>query len=37
VLSRYRREWAALQTDALSGNWELAHALEPLVPIDPLP
>jgi hypothetical protein len=34
---RIVREWAALHTDELSDNWERAQALEPLVPIDPLP
>ncbi|MGO9975564.1 MAG: hypothetical protein ACLP01_22750 [Solirubrobacteraceae bacterium] len=31
------REWAALHGEELAANWELAQALEPLVPIDPLP
>ena len=34
---RLVREWAALHADELATNWELAQALEPLVPIDPLP
>jgi Domain of unknown function (DUF4160) len=34
---RLVREWAALHSDELSDNWERAQALEPLVPIDPLP
>jgi len=34
---RLVREWAALHTDELSDSWERAQALEPLVPIDPLP
>jgi hypothetical protein len=34
---RLVKEWARLHPDELSENWELAQALEPLVPIDPLP
>jgi hypothetical protein len=34
---RLVREWAALHTDELLDNWERAQALEPLVPIHPLP
>ena len=34
---RLVREWAALHADELATNWGLAQALEPLVPIDPLP
>jgi hypothetical protein len=34
---RLVREWAQLHPDELGADWELAQALEPLVPIDPLP
>jgi hypothetical protein len=34
---RLVREWATLHGEELAANWELAQALEPLVPIDPLP
>jgi hypothetical protein len=30
------RDWAMLHPDELAANWELAQALEPLVPIEPL-
>jgi hypothetical protein len=30
-------EWAELHPRDLRANWELAQALEPLVPIEPLP
>ena len=30
-------EWAKLHPRELQSNWELAQALEPLAPIDPLP
>jgi Domain of unknown function (DUF4160) len=33
---RLVREWAALHQAELAENWDLAQALEPLVPIDPL-
>jgi len=33
---RLVREWARLHPDELAQNWELAQALEPLVPIEPL-
>jgi hypothetical protein len=33
---RLVREWARLHPDELAQNWELARALEPLVPIEPL-
>lgn len=34
---RLVREWAHLHPEELTDNWRLAQALEPLVPIDPLP
>ncbi len=34
---RLVREWAALHQSELAENWDLAQALEPLAPIDPLP
>jgi hypothetical protein len=34
---RLVEEWAQLHPDELLENWTLAQALEPLVPIDPLP
>ena len=34
---RLVREWAELHDGELLENWERAQALEPLVPIDPLP
>ena len=34
---RLVREWAELHETELLDNWERAQALEPLVPIDPLP
>ena len=34
---RLVQEWAQLHHDELHANWDLAQALEPLVPIDPLP
>jgi hypothetical protein len=34
---RLVQEWAQLHVGELSENWALAQALEPLVPIDPLP
>ena len=34
---RLVREWARQHADELEHDWELAQALEPLVPIDPLP
>jgi hypothetical protein len=30
-------DWAELHTAELQADWDLAQALEPLVPIDPLP
>jgi hypothetical protein len=33
---RLVREWAELHGPQLAENWELAQALEPLVPIEPL-
>jgi hypothetical protein len=33
---RLVREWAELHGAQLAENWELAQALEPLVPIEPL-
>ncbi len=34
---RLVRQWAALHPHELADNWERAQALEPLVPIEPLP
>jgi hypothetical protein len=34
---RLVREWTALHETELQANWKQAQALEPLVPIDPLP
>jgi hypothetical protein len=34
---RLVRDWAELHADELQADWDLAQALEPLVPIDPLP
>ena len=34
---RFVREWAELHQLDLDDNWNRAQALEPLVPIDPLP
>ena len=34
---RLVREWAELHSEELNRNWELAQALEPVEPIDPLP
>ncbi|MDQ3677913.1 MAG: DUF4160 domain-containing protein [Actinomycetota bacterium] len=34
---RLVREWARLHPDELAENWERAQALEPLIPIEPLP
>jgi hypothetical protein len=34
---RLVRQWARLHPEELTDNWTLAQALEPLVPIDPLP
>jgi hypothetical protein len=34
---RLVQEWAAMHRDELAANWQLAQALEPLEPIDPLP
>lgn len=34
---RLVREWARMHPDELADNWERAQALEPLVPIEPLP
>lgn len=34
---RLVREWAEAHPDELAHNWERAQALEPLVPIEPLP
>lgn len=34
---RLVQEWARLHPEELEANWELAQALEPLVPIEPLP
>jgi hypothetical protein len=33
---RLVREWAGLHADELTANWDLAQALEPLVPVEPL-
>ena len=30
-------DWAKLHADELAADWDLAQALAPLVPIDPLP
>jgi hypothetical protein len=30
------RDWAMLHPDELAANWELAQALEPLAPIEPM-
>jgi hypothetical protein len=34
---RLVREWAQIHAEELDRNWELAQALEPVEPIDPLP
>jgi hypothetical protein len=34
---RLVREWAELHAEELAENWDLAQALEPLAPIEPLP
>jgi hypothetical protein len=34
---RLVRDWAGLHADELQADWDLAQALRPLVPIDPLP
>lgn len=34
---RLVQEWAAMHRHELAANWQLAQALEPLEPIDPLP
>ena len=34
---RLVRDWAELHADELQTDWALAQALQPLVPIDPLP
>jgi hypothetical protein len=34
---RLVRDWAELHTDELQTDWDLAQALQPLAPIDPLP
>jgi hypothetical protein len=34
---RMVRDWAELHADELQTDWARAQALEPLVPIDPLP
>lgn len=34
---RLVREWAQMHPVELEDNWRLAQALEPLVPIEPLP
>ncbi len=31
------QDWAELHADELQTNWDLAQALQPLVPIEPLP
>jgi hypothetical protein len=34
---RLVRDWAELHAEELQADWDLAQALQPLVPIDPLP
>jgi hypothetical protein len=31
------KEWAGLHKEELEADWQLAQAMQPLVPIDPLP
>lgn len=35
--SRLVREWARMHPAELADNWARAQALEPLVPVEPLP
>jgi hypothetical protein len=34
---RLVKEWAELHKQELEADWDLAQAMQPLVPIDPLP